>query len=122
MQTALHVAAEAMSIADDWHLSKVEIECVAKLPGVKKSDDGMMYTSDLARYFETLADEAPGDPMAWRNVTSIEDVRAYIKRFPGDGVAAAWDSMLADMDDGFETYELADFLEEGEMQLVKGHC
>jgi hypothetical protein len=71
-----------------------------------------------------LLDEiaANDNPIVWRNVTSIEDVRAYVRRFPGDGVAAAWDSMLADMDDDFESYELADFLEEGEMQLVKGHC
>jgi hypothetical protein len=85
-------------------------------------DDASVSRRLAGMCLQLLEEIASGSPIVWRDVTSIEDVRAYVKRFPGDGVAAAWDSMLCDMDDGFETYELADFLEEGEMQLVKGHC
>jgi len=59
MRAALRVAADAMDIADDWHLETVEVD-VSGLPGVERNGDGMVYTADLATYFRELADEEEG--------------------------------------------------------------
>lgn len=55
-----------------------------------------------------------------KKIKTLEDAREYV-RTHYDAISQAWDDMLYDIDQFGEEYQVEDFIEEADMQIIKGH-
>jgi hypothetical protein len=79
----------------------------------------VLKAADAIRRHRYRAKAMPSDDL--HRLTSIDEVRTWVRKHPRSGLAMAWEQMLEDIDAYGDEYSLDDFLEEAAIQEGKGN-